>query len=167
MKDSFSFNMEQSFDNLYKGGAFFTVGDGNKANTMEISWGTIGYMWKRPIFMAMIRESRYSNEFLGKDKTFTVSIPFDGNMKKELSICGTKSGRDIDKEKEANIKFVKSRSVEAPVIDNCQKYYECKIIFKQELNLDNMSKEMQDMFYPAHETKHILYFGEIVESYDK
>ena len=164
MKDTFTNDVEKSIDTLYKEGAFFTVGDENKANTMTISWGSVGYMWRKPVFMALIRTSRYSNEFLDLAKTYTVSIPEYGEMKKALTICGTKSGRDIDKEKEANIKFVPGKTVKTPVIEGCKKYYECKIVFKQEIDLDNMSDEIKDKFYNG-EAKHILYFGEIVDNY--
>ena len=46
MKETFTNNIEETLDNLYIGGAFFTVGDNSKVNTMTISWGSIGYMWK-------------------------------------------------------------------------------------------------------------------------
>ena len=165
MKDKFTDGMEQMMDNFYTSGAFFTVGDMDKKNSMTISWGTIGFMWRKPIFMAMIRESRYSNEFLDLGETYTVSVPYDKNMKEALGICGSKSGRDTDKEKVANLTYVKGRSVKTPVVEGCQKYYECKIVFKQEMDLENMPEDMKKAFYPENETKHILYFGEIVEEY--
>ena len=165
MKETFTNGIEEAFDNLYTKGAFFTVGDEKKANTMTISWGSIGYMWRKPMFMAMIRESRYSNEFLGLGETYTVSIPYGDNKKAALGICGSKSGRDIDKEKEANIKFIPGRMVSTPVIEGCEKYYECKIVLKQEIDFNGMKEEVQKDFYPENETKHILYFGEIVAEY--
>ena len=109
MKDKFTNNLEETFDNFYTKGALLTVGDENKANTMTISWGTVGFMWRRPMFVVMVRESRYSNEFLEVGKTYTVSVPFDGAMKEALKVCGTKSGRDIDKKKEAKIKYIPSK----------------------------------------------------------
>ena len=165
MENTFTNNIEEVFDNFYKGGSFLTVGDKNKANTMNISWGTVGFMWTKPVFMIMVRESRYSNEFLGLGKEFTVSIPFNGNKKEALRICGTKSGRDTDKEKEANIKYIPSKIVETPIIEGCEKYYECRVLLKQELDLDNMNKKIVDSVYGEGETKHILYFGEILTQY--
>jgi flavin reductase (DIM6/NTAB) family NADH-FMN oxidoreductase RutF len=152
-------------NNLYKQGAFLTVGDENKYNTMTISWGSVGLMWRKPMFMVMVRESRYSNEFLSLGKSYTVSIPRENEMKVELGICGSKSGRDIDKQKEANLKYIPAKEVKTPVVDGCGKYYECNIVFKQEMNLDNMSSEMREQFYNPSETKHVLYFGEIVKEY--
>lgn len=152
-------------NNLYKQGAFLTVGDEDKKNTMTISWGSVGFMWNRPIFMVMVRESRYSNEFLDLGESYTVSIPVNNEMKEALTICGSKSGRDIDKEKAANIKFIPAKKVRTPVVEGCEKYFECKIMFKQEINLDNMNSDIKELYYRDGESKHILYFGEIVEEY--
>ena len=101
MIDKFTENIENVMDNIYLEGAFFTAGDKAKANTMTISWGSIGYMWRKPMFMALIRTNRYTNEFLDLGETYTISVPERGSKKEALTICGTKSGRDIDKEKEA------------------------------------------------------------------
>ncbi|AOR23164.1 flavin reductase [Clostridium taeniosporum] len=167
MKETFTESLEISMDNLYKSGAFLTCGNENQANTMTISWGSVGYIWRKPIFMALVRETRYTKEFLDSSDNYTISIPFGGDMKSALTICGTKSGRDIDKEKEANIKFINSKNVSSPIVDGCNKYYECKIMFKQEMNLENIDTEIKDKFYGEGESKHVLYFGEILESYDK
>ncbi|GAA0077936.1 flavin reductase [Clostridium sp. CTA-5] len=167
MKNTFTDGLEISMDNLYKTGAFLTAGDEKKANAMTISWGTIGYIWRRPIFMALVRETRYTKQFLDSGDSYTVSIPYDGTMKEELAICGTKSGRDIDKEKEANIKFIPSKKVKTPIVNGCNKYYECKIMFKQSMDFDTLDEEIKQKFYGIGESKHVLYFGEIVEDYIK
>lgn len=164
MKDTFTHELEKSMDSLYKKGAFFTAGDSNKANTMTISWGSVGFMWRKPMFMALIRTTRYTNEFLDLGTTYTISIPENGDMKEALSICGTKSGRDIDKEKEAGIRFINGRSVETPVVEGCKKYYECKVVLRQEMDLDKMDKDIVKSCYES-DAKHILYFGEIIEEY--
>ena len=118
------------------------------------------------MFMALVREERYTNELLELDGEYTISIPFSTEMKDALSICGTKSGRDIDKEKEANIQFTKSKKLETPIVDKCNHYYECKIVFKQPMELENLKAELDETFYKkASGGKHILYFGEIIESY--
>ncbi|MDY6012807.1 flavin reductase family protein [Clostridium sp.] len=161
----FAIDTTEALENLCLGGAFLTAGDLNDANTMTISWGSIGYMWRKPVFMALVRESRYTNEFLESKDTFTVSIPYDNNLKEALKICGTKSGRDINKEEVACIKFVKSKNVEAPVVEGCNKYYECKILYKNKMDLNNFDKDLLDTFYNDKNVEHVLYFGEIVEEY--
>ena len=39
-------------------GALLTVKSGEKVNAMTIGWGSIGFMWGKPVFMAMVRPSR-------------------------------------------------------------------------------------------------------------
>ncbi len=165
MNNNFTREVEDALDNLHINGAFLTGGDLKNANTMTISWGSVGFMWRRPVFMALVRESRYTNEFLKSGETFTVSIPYEGKLKEALKICGSKSGRDVDKEELANIKFIKSKSVETPVIEGCDRYYECKILYKNEMDLNSFDKDLAEQFYNGENIGHILYFGEIIEEY--
>lgn len=161
----FKVDTTEALENLCLSGAFLTAGDLNNKNTMTISWGSIGYMWRKPVFMALVRESRYTNEFLESGNTFTVSIPYGDNLKEALKVCGTKSGRDINKEEVSGIKFINSKAVETPVIEGCNKYYECKILYKSKMDLNNFDKDLLDTFYNDKNVEHILYFGEIVEEY--
>jgi len=165
MKDAFTYGVEEGMDNLFKQGAFLTAGDTKKANTMTVSWGSIGFMWKKPVFMALVRQTRYTKEFLDNGNEFTISIPYGDEMKKALGICGSKSGRDVDKEDIANIKLIMGKKVKTPVVEGCNKYYECKVVFKQDMDLDNIDEEIKAQCYKDGETEHTLYFGEIVEQY--
>lgn len=167
MENNFTLGLEEAIKNLCTTGAFLTVSEGDRVNSMTISWGSVGFMWRKPMFMALVRESRYSNEFLKTGATYTVSIPYGENMKKALSICGTKSGRDVDKKVEAGIKYLPSKKVATPIVDNCNKYYECKVMLSQPMDLDKLDKDIVKSYYGEGETKHILYFGEILETYEK
>ena len=46
-------------------GILLTTAADGKVNTMTIGWGTIGVDWSRPVFIAYVRESRYTKEMLG------------------------------------------------------------------------------------------------------
>lgn len=153
-------------EHLIKRGAFLTAKGENGSNTMTIAWGYIGFSWGKPCFVAMVRPQRYTNEFMESGKDFTISIPYSDEMKEALTICGTKSGRDIDKEKEANIKFIPSIKVESPIVDNCKMYYECKTTYVEKLNKDKLPKEIKEKIYPA-DDYHYMYYGEIVDCYEK
>ena len=37
-----------------------TTDAGGKPNVMTIGWGTIGSIWGRPVFVVLVRPSRYS-----------------------------------------------------------------------------------------------------------
>lgn len=158
-------NLNKAMENLTKRGAFLTVKSEEKVNTMTISWGYIGFSWNKPFFVAMVRPQRYTHEFIEAADSYTISIPYSDDMKNALLICGTKSGRDLDKEKEANIRFIPSKAVESPIVDKCNMYYECKITYVDKIYKDKFPEELRK-FYPS-DDYHDIYYGEIVEAYEK
>jgi len=84
---------ERTMQKIRKG-VFLTVKAGERLNTMTIGWATIGFCWKKPIFMVAVRDSRHTFTLIEDAADFTVSIP-SGDMQKEIMFCGTKSGRDL------------------------------------------------------------------------
>ncbi|MGI6279135.1 MAG: flavin reductase [Acutalibacteraceae bacterium] len=72
-----------------------TAGDKNGYNMMTASWGFVGEMWNNDSVIAMVRPQRYTMEFIEKSDYFTLS--FYGNNKDIHKVCGSKSGRDVDK----------------------------------------------------------------------
>lgn len=76
--------------------ALLTAGKENDFNTMTVSWGGIGELWNKDVCFVFVRPQRYTYEFMEKNDYFSLSF-FGGEYKKELGICGSKSGRDIDK----------------------------------------------------------------------
>ena len=154
-------NMEKTMTKL-KNGAFLSARSGTKINTMTISWGYVGIMWNKPYFMVMVRPHRYTNELLSDGEDFTVSIPFGSDLNKELGICGTKSGRDIDKSE--IVEFIPSKAIKSPVVKGCDMYYECKIRYRQLMDGDKFPEDIKSENYPLKDY-HYMYFGEIIESY--
>ena len=75
-----------------------TAGDEKKHNTMTASWGAMGVMWGKNVVTVYIRPQRYTKQFVDSQDTFTLAF-FGESYKRALNICGTKSGRDCDKEK--------------------------------------------------------------------
>lgn len=144
-------------------GAFLTTNVDGKVNTMTIAWGSIGFMWGKPVFMAMIRPSRFTYECIEKTNEFTVSIPFK-DMSKALGICGSKSGRDTDKLAAANLATAPGKKISTPVIADCGLHYECKVVYKQEMVPQQLAADLQEKWY-ANGDYHTLYFGEILTTY--
>ena len=149
-----------------KKGAFLTVKSQDKVNTMTIGWSSIGYMWNKYIFTAFVRYSRYTYEIIENSQDFTVSIPLDNSLNKELGLCGSKSGRDVDKIKAANLSIREGETVESPIIDNCQLHIECKIVYKQGMDKESLCEEIKNNSYPK-DDYHVMYFGEILKVYIK
>lgn len=144
-------------------GAFLTVKAGEAVNTMTIGWATIGFVWKKEVFMVAVRDSRHTFELMEKSDDFTVTIPTDQSSKDALIFCGTKSGRDYDKFTESGLQTRKAVTVESPVIDVPGVHYECKIIYKSAMDNAHLDEKLEKL-YPA-EDYHTLYFGEITACY--
>lgn len=65
-------------------------------NTMTVSWGGTGIMWSKPVFVCVIRPQRYTFEFAENADKITLSF-FGKEYRQALNLCGTKSGRDMNK----------------------------------------------------------------------
>lgn len=76
--------------------ALLTAGTIDNFNTMTVSWGGIGELWNKDVGFVFVRPQRYTYEFIENNDYFALSF-FGGEYKKELGLCGSKSGRDIDK----------------------------------------------------------------------
>ena len=72
-------------------GILVTTKAGDKINSMTIGWGTIGVVWEKPIFVAYVRDCRYTYEMLQKNPEFTVNIPVGEFDKKTLALLGSKN----------------------------------------------------------------------------
>jgi len=154
-------NLEEVMEHYTSTGGFLTSSFDGKINTMTVSWGFIGYLWNKPVIIALVRPQRYTKEFLDKSESFTLSVPF-GELKKELGTCGSKSGRDIDKSEVVN--FVKAKSVDDYIVDGCDAYFECKQILDFQMDKGLIAQNILDTVYPADDL-HYIYVGEIVERY--
>lgn len=153
-----------------KKGILLTTKSEGKVNTMTIGWGKIGIEWNRPVFIAYVRETRYTKQLLEENGEFTVNIPCGKVDPKILSYCGTKSGREIDKIRDLGLVLVDSDVVQVPGIVQLPLTLECKVIYKQQQDLTRVPQEILSRFYPAlNETGfrdyHIAYYGEIVNAY--
>ena len=87
---------------LPKGILLTSKADG-RVNSMTIGWGTLGIDWSSPVFVAYVREHRFTRELLDKNPEFTVNVPFGEYNKKIIGICGAKCGRNLDKISEAGL----------------------------------------------------------------
>lgn len=145
-------------------GAFLNVTHGGQDNTMTIGWGSMSYIWRKPVFMVMVRYSRHTYKMLDRAGEFAVSIPFGNDFKKDLALCGSKSGRDIDKFQACNFPSVRANKVNAPLILGCNIHYECRVLYKQVLDPVALEAGLSSKFYKDDDL-HVLYYGEIVGTY--
>lgn len=150
-----------------KKGILLTSKAGDKVNTMTIGWGKIGIEWNKPVFIAYVRESRYTKEMLEKNGEFTVNIPIGEIDSRILSHCGRTSGRDTDKIKDLNLTLVDSDVISVPGILELPLTLECRVIYRQKQDLSALNQAVIERFYPqldesGFRDSHIAYYAEIV-----
>lgn len=142
-----------------KKGAFLTVRAGEKTNVMTIGWAMLGYIWRRSSLLVAVRKTRYTFGLIEAADSFTVSVPA-GNMDQELNLCGTKSGRNLDKIRECRFALQPSQKVSAPLLDIPGYHFECRIVFKTAMDPRFLAPDLESL-YPAKDY-HTLYFGEVL-----
>lgn len=159
-------NLEPILSQLSKSGAFLTVKSQNRSNTMTIGWGNIGYIWGRKVFIAYVRTSRYTYELLEQAGEFTISIPTNptSTMKDALMMCGSESGKSVDKFLKCNLNAIEGRTIKSPIISECDTHYECQVLFKHKIENAMLPQQISTNYYDD-EAPHIVYYGEIVDSY--
>ena len=147
--------------NALKSGLLLVSADkGGRPNVMTIGWGTIGVIWGRPMFVVMVRPSRFTYGFIEQSGDFTVNFP-PGEMAETVAFCGSVSGRDHDKFKERGLTPATARSVKSPLIEECLVHYECKVVHKNDVLPPEVSVDIVSEFYPEDDF-HRVYFGQIV-----
>lgn len=155
-------------------GILLTTRSGEKVNTMTIGWGALGVEWGRPIFIAFVREGRFTRRMLDESMEFTVNIPLGEIDRNILGYCGTKSGRDTDKIADLGLTLEASEVVGAPGIRELPLTLECKVIYRQLQDRSAIPEDIRERNYPenadssnpgANRDYHIAYYGEIVKAY--
>lgn len=155
--------MGYAMEQMSAQGVFLTV-PGRPDNTMTIGWGWIGYCWGKPVFIAVVRPQRHTFGLLEKAGCFTVSVPTSNGLKPQLTMAGTKSGRDMDKFSGTGLTAIPAQKVEAPIVQECGLHFECRTLMADDMPADGMEAEILKKCYPANDF-HRMFFGEIVACY--
>ncbi len=151
-------------DNLFeligKDWALLTAKNGDGCNTMTISWGGAGIMWNKPVAFTLIRPQRFTYGLVENGEYFTLSF-YDEKYREALQLCGTKSGRDIDKVKETGL---------TPVFDEAAPYFEearlvlvCRKLYAQDLDKNSALVENAVLPFYGEDDWHRMYISEIVK----
>lgn len=153
------------FDLVGKQWMLLTGGTPDSFNTMTASWGQLGVLWNKNVLTCYIRPNRHTFGFVENGECFTAS--FVGEEYREaLRFCGSHSGRDCDKAKEAGLTPAE--------LDGCVGFDEaelvlvCKKLYSDDLREDAFigDEGFKERFYGS-EPYHKRYIAEIVSAYVK
>ena len=149
------------FDAIGKEWMLVTAGTPEKFNMMTASWGGTGILWGKPVAFIFIRPERYTYEFIEKGDTLTLS--FLGEAHRDIhKICGSQSGRDIDKVAASGLKpYVTENGNIA--YEQARLILECKKLYADFIDADNfVDKLLISRWYEeGHGGFHKMYILEI------
>lgn len=145
-----------------------------KFNSMVIGWGGLGTVWGKPVFTVYVREHRYTKAQLDAVGEFTISVPLEKPVPLIAKVCGTQSGRDVDKETEACLTLEAPETISVPGIKEYPLTLECKVLYSQKQELEKLPDDIREKMYPqdvdgtyymANRDAHTMYIGEIAAAY--
>lgn len=150
-------------------GILMTTAAGDETNTMIIGWGHLGIIWGKPTFCAYVRESRHTKKLVDQNREFTVNIPLGAIDKNIVAVCGSKSGRDMDKFEVLGLETEPGMTVSVPGIRQLPLTLECKVLYQQDQDAAAIDEAALNRYYTKGtrngEDFHTLYIGEITAAY--
>jgi flavin reductase (DIM6/NTAB) family NADH-FMN oxidoreductase RutF len=79
-----------------------------------------------PMLAISVGLTRYTHSLIQKSKQFVLAWPGE-DLAEETILCGTKSGKDIDKFGETGLTLQKAEYVKIPLIKECVANVECRL----------------------------------------
>jgi flavin reductase (DIM6/NTAB) family NADH-FMN oxidoreductase RutF len=96
-----------------------------KDNVITVSWAGVACTTP-PMITVSLRKSRYSYGVVNATREFVVNIP-TFKQREAAEMCGTASGRDIDKFIASGLSRLPASVVAAPLIAECPINLECQV----------------------------------------
>lgn len=138
-----------------------TAGSAERCNTMTAAWGGLGVLWGKEVATIYIRPQRYTYQFVEENGYFTLAF-FGPEYRQALSLCGSKSGRDVDKIKECGF-TVAAAECGAPYFQEAELVLVCKKLYWQDIDPTHFLDGRIDGTHYPKKDYHRIYTGEIVE----
>ena len=148
--------------------ALVTAGTAEHYNTMTIAWGSLGTIWGPPhkgrsIVTVYVSPARYTHEFLEESEYFTVSF-FPEEYRRDLSLLGSRSGRDGDKVAQTGLTPV---ALEHGVdFAQAELSFVCRKLYAHQFEKEQVPQEVADWIY-TRVPPHTMFIGEIVEAIER
>lgn len=151
---------EDIIDLISKQWMLVTAGTRESYNTMTANWGGIGYLWHRNVAFMFVRPERYTHDFIEREDALTLSF-YPQEYREALTVCGTKSGRDIDKAAATGL-VPEELPSGAMTFSQARLTLQCRKLFKSEMtDADFIDRSIVERWYSAPNGFHTVYVVEI------
>jgi len=148
---------------LHECGVLCVVADGaGRQNVLTVGWGQVGPFYHgNPVFAVAVTPLRHSWRFLEETLEFVIAVP-DDERRAAAALCGSTSGRDLDKFDAAGLTRVPSVHVAPPSVRECPINVECRVYARVPpphmlLTPEHRQRPVQD--------QHSIYFAEVLGTY--
>ena len=155
---------EKVTDMFSNKGAVLVCGDKENYNGLAIGWGMMGTLWSKNVVSVFIKPTRYTFSFANNYDNFSIMWFNDDINKTVINAYGTKSGRDVNKEKIMNF--------HPQILDDCIVFNEARLIItcKKILQIDLKNGNIHDeksynRYYEKDDCVHWQYICEILGVY--
>lgn len=163
-------SVDQLNDNVFstvgKEWMLVTAGTLEKYNMMTASWGCLGWLWNKPVAVVFIRPERYTHGLIEEQEYMTLS--FLGNSEEArriYNVCGSKSGRDVNKAEMTGLKPVLTESGSV-TYGQARLTLECRKLYKDDIKASSfIDKSLERWYGGAAGGFHDMYIVEIVNAY--
>jgi len=139
-----------------------SIGRDGRANVMTVGWGLYGWFYQdHPVAVVAVRPACHTFKLLDEVGEFVLCVPTE-QIADAVAFCGTESGRDHDKFREAALTPVRSLRVRPVSIAECPIHVECRVYHKQ--------RPPHFILPPEHrrqplEAQHTIYFAEVLGTF--
>ncbi len=154
------------FETIGKEWMLVTAGTVDHHNTMTASWGCLGWLWGKPVAVAFIRPERYTHSFIEANDLLTLSFLGHGKEARRIyNLCGSRSGRDCDKTKEAGLHPIATPDG-STTFEEARLTLECRKLYKGSIEEQNfIDKSLSQWYGDAKGGYHDVYVLEITGAY--
>lgn len=104
-----------------------TGGTMARANVMTISWQTPVNTADPCLVLLVMGHGRYTYELIKQNNELVINVPGE-ELLEQTHLCGTITGRKIDKFEKAGLTPVPANLVAPPLIAECAGHLECRIV---------------------------------------
>jgi len=104
---------------------------GDVSNVMTAAW-TMPISHEPPLVGVSISPDRYTHALIERGGEFVLNVP-GLSLVKQVKFCGTHSGREADKFKEAGLTPTEAELVSVPLVDECLGHLECQVVGRYSL----------------------------------
>jgi flavin reductase (DIM6/NTAB) family NADH-FMN oxidoreductase RutF len=104
-----------------------TGGTMDKANLMAVSWQTPVQTADPCLVLLVVNRTRYTYELIRRNNELVINVPGEALLE-QTHLCGTVSGRKVDKWKKAGLTPVPANLVQPPLVAECSGHLECRVM---------------------------------------